>query len=187
MFNLANSADAKTRADDLPVNRKKMKDIQIKNLSEHIDMIPLLAKWHYQQWGDLTGASSKYDYQKLLYTHIHPQCIPMTLLAMNDNSLLGSVNIVESDLDIRPKFTPWLAQLYVAPEQRNKGIGSHLVQEAFTQTADLGFDHLYLYTSGTLPYFYESMGWKTREVVQYKGKDRTVMEIKIPINPDASL
>lgn len=159
-----------------------MKDIQIENLSEHKNLIPLLAKWHYRQWGDLTGASSEHDYQKILSTHICSQFIPMTLLAMNGNNLLGSVNIVESDLDIRPELTPWLAQLYVVPEQRDRGIGSTLVQAVFTQTADLGFDHLYLYTSGTLPLFYESMGWTIREIVQYKGKDRAVMEIKIPVN-----
>jgi GNAT superfamily N-acetyltransferase len=164
------------------VNHKRMKDIQIKNLCEHTEQIPLLAKWHYRQWGDLTGASSQHDYQKLLSTHAFSQCIPMTLLALNGNRLLGSVNIVESDLDMRPELTPWLAQLYVAPEQRGRGIGSTLVRAAVARTTDLGFDALYLYTSGALPIFYESMGWTTRETVQYKGKDRTVMELKLPVN-----
>jgi GNAT superfamily N-acetyltransferase len=159
-----------------------MKDIQIENLCEHTEQIPLLAKWHYRQWGDLTGASTENDYQKLLFSYTSSQCIPMTLLALYDNRPVGSANIVKSDLEIRPGLTPWLAQLYVIPEQRRRGIGSTLVRAAVAQAIDLGFDTLYLYTSGTLPFFYESMGWKTRETVQYKGKDRTVMEIKLPVN-----
>lgn len=159
-----------------------MKDIQIENLSEHTDLIPLLALWHYQQWGDLTGASNENDYQKLLFSYTSSQRIPMTLLALYDNRPVGSVNIVKSDLEIRPELTPWLAQLYVVPEKRSRGIGSTLVRVAIGRTTELGFEVLYLYTSGTLPIFYESMGWTTREVVQYKGKNRTIMEIKIPVN-----
>lgn len=46
------------------------------------------------------------------------------------------------------------------------------------QATEPGFDILYLYTSGTLPIIYEPMGWSTWKVVQYKGKDQTVMEIR---------
>ena len=106
----------------------------------------------------------------------------MSLVALDDNRLAGSINIVKSDLEIRSELTPWLGQLYVIPEKRGRGIGSTLVRVAIDQTAKLGFGVLYLYTSGTLPIFYESMGWTTREVVQYKGRDRTVMEIKMPVN-----
>jgi len=41
------------------------------------------------------------------------------------------------------------------------------------------FGCLYLYTSGTLPSFYERIGWIRRENVYYKDKDRTVMEMKL--------
>jgi predicted N-acetyltransferase YhbS len=159
-----------------------MNDIQIENLSGHRDLIPLLAQWHYRQWGDLTGASSEKDYQKLLCRYTSPQIIPLTLLAVNGNRLLGSVNVVQSDLDIRPELTPWLAQLYVPPEERDRGIGSTLVRAAAARSKELGFDTLYLYTSGTLPIFYERIGWTMREIVRYKGKERTIMAMKLTVN-----
>lgn len=159
-----------------------MKDIQIENLQEHTDLIPLLAKWHFQQWGALTGASSEQDYQKLICKYASSQKVPTTLLAIENNKTVGSVNLIESDLEIRSELTPWIAQLYVIPEKRSRGIGSNLVRAAIDRAIEFGFDTLYLYTSGTLPFFYESLGWKTREVLQYRGKERTVMEIKIPVN-----
>ena len=159
-----------------------MREIQIKNLREYVELIPLLAKWHFQQWNDMTGASSENSYRELLSKHTTSQSLPTTLIALNSNILLGSVNIVKSDLDIRPELMPWIAQLYVAPEQRGKGIGSALVAAAIAQTENLGFNTLYLYTSGTLPAYYEPLGWTTRETLHYKGKDRVVMEIKLPVN-----
>ena len=155
--------------------------MKIVNLNEHVEVIPLLAKWHFRQWGDLTGASSEDDYRNILSEHTSSQKVPMTLLALNCDVLLGSVNIVKSDLEIRPELTPWIAQLYVVPEQRSKGIGSTLASAAIARSADLGYDAIYLYTSGTLPSYYESIGWTTREIVHYKGKERIVMEIKMPV------
>ncbi len=156
-----------------------MKELLIKNLNEFIEFIPLLAEWHFRQWGDLTGAASEEAYRKLLSGHAVSQGLPTTLLALKDNFLLGSVNIVQSDLGIRRELTPWIAQLSVSLEHRGQGIGSALVSAAIAQARDLGFKVLYLYTSGTLPLYYESLGWKRRETLYYKGKERTVMEVKL--------
>jgi hypothetical protein len=39
----------------------------------------------------------------------------------------------------------------------------------------LGFRRAYLYTSGTLPAYYASLGWRAIEEVEYLGKLRTIM------------
>jgi len=156
-----------------------MNDIQMEDLSEHIDFIPLLTEWHFKQWGDMTGALTESGYESLLFTHVSTQEIPLTLVAVENDKLLGSVNIVECDMSARSELRPWLAQLYVHPRERGRCIGPALVQAAVARTRKLGFDYLYLYTSGTLPSFYERIGWTRRETVHYKGKDRTVMEMKL--------
>jgi N-acetylglutamate synthase-like GNAT family acetyltransferase len=53
-------------------------------------------------------------------------------------------------------------------------MGSKLVLAAVRRIHEMGFNNLYLYTSGTLPSFYERMGWEKREVTYYKGKERTI-------------
>ena len=144
-----------------------------------MDFIPLLAEWHFTQWGDLTGALTESDYRSLLSNQESAQKLPLTLVALDHGRLLGSVNIVPCDLDIRPELTPWLAQLYVHPPERGRGFGLTPVHAAATRSRELGFDYLYLYTSGTLPSFYERAGWVAKERVHYKGKERTIMEIRL--------
>jgi predicted N-acetyltransferase YhbS len=156
-----------------------MTDAKIQDLSARIDLIPLLARWHFKQWGDLTGASTESDYKALLSRNVSTRKLPLTLIAVNHDRLLGSVNIVECDMDVRSDLKPWLAQLYVADQDRGVGVGSTLVHAAVARSRKLGFAYFYLYTSGTLPSFYERIGWTAREMVYYKGKDRTVMEMRL--------
>ena len=156
-----------------------MKDILIEDLSKHMDFIPILAEWHFKQWGDLTGALTESDYQSLLSKQTPVQKLLLTLVAVDHGRLLGSVNIVPYDMDIRLELTPWLSQLYVQPSERVRGVGSALVYAAAARIREIGFTYLYLYTSGTLPAFYKRIGWKKKEVVYYKGKERIIMEIRL--------
>ena len=55
------------------------------------------------------------------------------------------------------------------------GCGNALVDASVAYAAELGFRRLYLYTSGTLPAYYASLGWKPIEALDYLGKMRTVM------------
>lgn len=152
---------------------------RIEDLSARIDVIPLLAQWHFKQWGDLTGAATESDYEALLSRNASARSLPLTLIAVSGKRLLGSINIVDCDMAIRSELKPWLAQLYVAVPERNRGIGSKLVHAAIDRSRKLGFRCLYLYTSGTLPVFYERIGWTRRETVQYKDKARIVMEMRL--------
>ncbi len=153
--------------------------MKFEDLSARIDLIPLLARWHFEQWGYLTGASTESDYEALLFRNASTRNLPLTLIAVNHDRLLGSVNIVNCDMDIRSELKPWLAQLYVDLPERGRGIGTALVYAAVERSRKLGFGCLYLYTSGTLPAFYERIGWTRRENVYYKDKDRTVMEMRL--------
>ncbi len=156
-----------------------MKNVVIDDLSKHANLISVLAEWHFKQWGDLTGTLTESDYKSLLFKQITSLELPLTLVAMDRDRLLGSVNIVPCDMDVRSELAPWLAQLYVHSPERGRGVGSALVRGAISRSREIGFDRLYLYTSGTLPSFYGRMGWTERETVHFKGKDRTVMEIKL--------
>lgn len=110
-----------------------------------------MARWHFDQWGPLTGAKTYESYVGSLEEAAAASSIPSVLVAFLDSALLGSVSLVSCDLSIRPLLTPWLAQLFVLPDHRAKGVGAALVRAAADRAQNLGFRRLYLYTSGDLP------------------------------------
>jgi predicted N-acetyltransferase YhbS len=147
----------------------------ISDLADHPSWLPLLARWHYDQWGSLTGADSCDGYVALLTKAASSKAIPSVLVAISEGDLLGSANLVASDLPLRPTLTPWLAQLFVEPTRRSRGVGAALVCAIVEQARQCGHPRVYLYTSGTLPDYYSRLGWRLVERLAYLQRERTVM------------
>jgi GNAT superfamily N-acetyltransferase len=147
---------------------------QTDSLARHPEWIATLARWHFDQWGILTGSETLGQYRAVLDEYSRGATIPCVLVAFKEE-LLGSVSLVPCDMEIRADRTPWLAQLFVTPRHRRRGAGATLVHAALSHARQCGFQRLHLYTSGTLPDFYERLGWVIDERVQYLGKQRTVM------------
>ncbi len=151
----------------------------ITDLGEHPEWIETLSRWHFDHWGPLTGAETPDAYADLLAGALRSRSVPSVLIALDGRILLGSVNLVACDLPARDSLTPWLAQLFVEPAQRSKGVGAALVGAVLGRARDCGYRRVYLYTSGTLPEYYARLGWRTLERVRYLGKERTVMNYDV--------
>jgi len=149
----------------------------IDDLTLHRAWVETIARWHFEEWGLLTGSQSREKYRASLESDLRTNGIPSTLVAYSGEEILGSVSLVLCDMNIRTELSPWLAQLFVVPNRRNRGVGSRLVESAVGRAQALGVQRLYLYTSGSLPIFYQRLGWAVRECVDYLGKERTVMQI----------
>ena len=149
--------------------------VRIEHLARHRNWIDQIARLHFEQWGFLTGYETLELYSEALERFAGDDSIPFVLVAFAAEQLLGSVSIVDCDMQVRSNLTPWLAQLLVVPRERGQGIGAALVRTAMAEVSRSGFPRLYLYTSGDLPLYYERFGWKVREIIPYLGKQRTVM------------
>lgn len=149
--------------------------IQIDPISDHLDSIAALARAQFDLWGPLTSRNTLEEYQELLQLAAKSDQLPITLVAVDGSKVLGSVNLLNNDLPLRLDLAPWLAQLFVFPEYRNQGVGASLVKAVSVEARKLGWHNLYLYTSGTLPDFYERLGWSRIEEIEYQGKPRVVM------------
>jgi GNAT superfamily N-acetyltransferase len=154
----------------------------IADLGEYRALVPVLARWHYDQWGPLTGAGSVDDYEGLLTGAAASTNVPSVLIAVADGQLLGSASLVASDLPVRPTMTPWLAQLFVEPSRRRDGVGAALVGAVLARARECGYPRVYLYTSGTLPQYYARLGWRLVERLEYLQRERTVMECDIDVH-----
>jgi GNAT superfamily N-acetyltransferase len=150
--------------------------IQVSDLRLAPHLIFTIAQWHFEHWGPLTGAESLDCYAKVLANATTCELLPRVLIAEKDGRLLGSVNLVACDCQIYPDLTPWLAQLFVTPNERTLGVGRALVQAAEREARVLGFSTLYLFTSGTLPSYYRRQGWLSSARFDYLGTERILMQ-----------
>ncbi len=148
--------------------------LHIDYLADHPHLAPLLAAWHHREWADLLPDWSLEQAEAELRSHTHRRHIPTTLVALDDDLPLGSVSLLEADLDGWEHLAPWLASLYVRPEQRGRGVGRQLVASAVEEALALGVPILYLFTAGQQTY-YERLGWSLLERTSHHGRPVVIL------------
>lgn len=145
-------------------------------LADYPQHIPTLAAWHHAQWGHLNPGSTAEGRAERLSQQILHTGIPTTLIAVEDDTMLGSASLVKNDLDTHPALVPFLASVYVAPAYRGRGIASALVQRIMDETRQLGLPTLYLITPDQQR-LYGRLGWTALEQVNYRGESVTLMTV----------
>lgn len=145
-------------------------------LSEVPERAAQLAAWHVAEWAPLIPGFNVPDMLGEFATHSGGEQIPTTLVALDDDQLLGSVSLLENDHDDIREYSPWLASLYVRPSSRGTGLGVELVHRCEDIAQRLGVARLFLYTSGQEP-FYRRLGWQDVATVSLRGVQASVMGI----------
>lgn len=151
--------------------------MQIGYLADHQDFIPTLARWHHDEWAYLRPGDSVEARIARLRTCCGRREIPTVIIAFTEGSLLGSAMLVSHDMDARMDLSPWLAGVFVAPDQRRQGIGTAQVLRIVGEATTLGIQRLYLYTP-TAEHFYLRLGWALVEHSNYRGANVAVMSYR---------
>ena len=153
---------------------------RIELLADHLDLLPLLAEWHFREWSHLRPGETLQDGVRRLRECTRPGGIPSTFVAIADGQLIGSASLVRNDMEIRMTLSPWLSDVYVAPAHRRRGVGSMLVRRVVEEAEGLGVPRLFLFTtSRENERLYARLGWSVRERVEFRGKLRVIMQIDI--------
>lgn len=152
--------------------------MQIGYLADHPDFIPTLAHWHYREWAYLRPDESLESRTTRLRNSCGHRAIPTVIIAFTGETLLGSAALIAHDMETRMNLSPWLAGVFVSPEQRRRGIGSALVQRVIEEATGLGVQRLYLY-SPSAQKFYARLGWLLVERTSYRGVDVAVMSLDV--------
>jgi N-acetylglutamate synthase-like GNAT family acetyltransferase len=148
--------------------------IDLKTEPHHI---PVLADWHHHEWSSLNPGQTVDQRIESMQSYLSDDLVPSTFIAKGTH-LMGSAAIIENDMDTRPELTPWLASVFVAPEFRNRGVGSRLVEHVIEEARKTGIKELYLFTPDCVS-FYERLGWRVLSNEEYRGHWVTVMSIKL--------
>jgi GNAT superfamily N-acetyltransferase len=157
--------------------------LSIRPLEPNSPFLAQIATGQFEYWGPLTGYGARNLYELFLQQAALSADLPRVLFATRRGSLLGSVNLLASDMTIRPQLTPWIGQLFVTEGERSRGVGTALVDAAISYIERLGYRQLFLFTSGSLPHFYRKRRWSEVESVAYLGKVRTIMRFDITSPP----
>ncbi len=140
-----------------------MPPITIDHLCHQPLLRPAVARLiHDEFWTDKPGASPAWMEARLCEAG-DPSRLPLSLVAMAQGAMVGTINLIDNDDDARSHLWPWLAALAVVPPWRGRGVGSQLVNTLLASAAALGIDTVYFGTDG--PGFYRRLGAVVHEQV----------------------
>lgn len=149
--------------------------MQISNLKFKKHHIPTVAKWHFEEWlHRYRGCTLESAIQQLI-TRVQGESLPLYFVAEIDDSAVGSIGLVECDMDIKKELTPWVSSVYVQKNYRNHGIGTAMMRYIDEIAKDHGFQQIYLYTPDKQK-MYSRLGWKVTEKLIYDNKKVSIME-----------
>lgn len=152
--------------------------MDIDYLADHKEVIPILARWFYEEWAYLHPGRTLADVEQIIGERTNTNRIPVALVAYENQELIGTVSLKVHDMDTRLDLSPWLAGLYVSAPRRRQGIGATLVSAIEKKAHELGVEKLYLHTPESET-FYSKLGWQVQERLHYHGYPVSLMQKKI--------
>jgi GNAT superfamily N-acetyltransferase len=130
----------------------------ISDLRQRPEFFDTLAMRIWQAWWDAHGVPLEHICSRLR-DNINAEPIPFALVAHDGDRFLGTASVIASDLAERPQLTPWVAAVWVEPQERNRGVATAMVDRATQDCFALGINRAYLCARPQLSRFYEGMGW----------------------------
>jgi GNAT superfamily N-acetyltransferase len=101
--------------------------LKIDPLAHHRDLIPVTVDWHIKAF-DTSG--DRDSWLSARTQEARSGGVPCARVAFLDDTPVGSVSLIASNMDTRPELTPWLAALFVLPQYRRRGVGTALCGDA---------------------------------------------------------
>lgn len=144
-------------------------------LAKHPQHIKQLAEWYFDEWGEYVENSSELAFQEKLTAYLNIDRIPLIILAVEGDTLVGAAQLKFREMTIYPEKTHWLGGVYVNPEFRGQNIASQLVQYAQDIAINLGVETLYLQTESLNGGLYGKLGWEIETQVNYRGVEVAVL------------
>jgi GNAT superfamily N-acetyltransferase len=159
-------------------------DLRIEYLAQHPTVMPIVADWLFRQWPHFNpGATYDDVLNRIQEKQPEDQILPVRLVAFLGSQPIGTASLVSDDMATPEDYSPWLASVYVVPEERKRGIGSALVRAAIQKIGALGVKTLYLYTPDKVT-FYEHLGWSKIRETEHFGIDVTIMKYDCDMRPE---
>ena len=161
--------------------------MQLLNLMQRPDAISQLAQWHFQEWRHLFPHRTAQDFANELAECLHQSEMSETelplpqswVLVSESGEICGSVSLLLADMTTNRQLSPWLANVFIAPQYRGQGFGRAVVKAAMEKAFSRQLTQLFLFTPDQQA-FYEQLGWQLLHQECYEGEWVSIMNWLVP-------
>lgn len=116
-------------------------------------------QYYHSKWGNEKNYAFFHD--AISHSTKEGSGLPRFFALVKDGKLCGCCGLIVNDFISRHDLTPWLAGIYVDPEERGKALGDVLMKYAADEARKMGYSQLYLTTDHDG--YYEKFGWERIE------------------------
>lgn len=118
-------------------------EIDIDFLANRREFIPLLCQWLADEWPDWYGPDGPGDAQKVLDASADRERIPIGIVAISENRVVGYVSLKAEAVSGWEEYGPWVGAALVDAKYRNRGIGTLLIDCLESEAKRLGCKEVY--------------------------------------------
>jgi len=143
--------------------------MHIAYLKNYQEWIPRIAKWFRDEWREIQPMTLQ-DIKARLCERVNTKTLPLALVAVEGNKVVGTVSLIKNESKKLSKYTPIITSLFIRKKYRNKELGAMLVKAITSKAKRMGVGRVYVYLiNKNHVAFYEKLGWRpVKEVVKYK-------------------
>ena len=125
--------------------------IEVEPLADRKEAIPLLAKWFEGRWPEHYGPGGQGNAGLDLSNWCNRDQLPITLVAILDGEVSGTVTLKSRSPVSHLHLSPWLAMLLVPSDFQRKGVELNLVFAVEELASRLGIEALFASTATESP------------------------------------
>jgi RimJ/RimL family protein N-acetyltransferase len=152
--------------------------ITIRFLADHLDTMPILAKWFRDQWPDYYAGWSDAEMVQDFLEDTSRDSLPSRLVAFESNELVGTIVLREHGTETLPEHQPELGGLYVVESHRGHGIGTELIRAGMKLALDQGYETVYA-TTVVAARILERLGWQFIKTVIHSDGQLSLYRCKL--------
>ena len=151
-----------------------MPDIQIHDLADFPQWLPVISTWLQEEWREAYSGLSRSEIEQRLAGWLARDRIPTALVAVVGGQVIGTLAIQDQMLT-HALPTPVVSDLYVLPQFRRRGVAAKLLRAAEDRARNIGLSKLYMFTQAPHT-FYGGYGWNRYRETPAHASTLTVME-----------
>jgi len=154
--------------------------MEIISLTERPSHSCTIATWYHTEWVSSVSERTVDDVLEKISRNINlMKNIPHYYIAVDNEQLLGVVELKYRENENYPEYKHWLGGIYVAADSRGVGVGSSMIAFAKCRASELDVEDLFLQCDENLIDYYKSHDFSVCHGANHGQFRTTIMVCKL--------